>query len=366
MSEISCVCGSYGEGACVVQAGQHCVGLSEGRHRLYRGGHGRPASLVARVRFSWYRARSPHLVACGSRGSQLPKDVVGAIRGTQCDSQAKRQLFTLAERAVSASNRWDVSYSDFLSPASALQAERVLAGLAGTIGTLRIGGYPYAERVRLAMGHPELIGILSLKYAPKLEGEAVHSDETGKGERSEAEELLDDAIAVARVEGDFRYTQPTHRDFLGAVLGLGINRTKVGDIILLDGGREGAQVVCDPRVLGLVEAELSRIRNVPVRVQRILPSQMKITPPTFKTIRAVKSSARLDAIVAAGFGLSRTKASDCIRRGSVSVNWAPASKDSAQMDVGDTVSVRGLGRIKIARLVETSKGKIACEILRYL
>lgn len=75
---------------------------------------------------------------------------------------------------------------------------------------------------------------------------------------------------------------------------------QVGDIVLLEGGLKGAQVICDPRVFGLLEMELTRIKNVPVKIKRIAPSQMQVTPPTFKTIRVVKSSARLDAIIAAG------------------------------------------------------------------
>lgn len=58
--------------------------------------------------------------------------------------------------------------------------------------------------------------------------------------------------------------------------------------------------------------------------------------------------------------------SDYIRQGNANVNWLPASKDSMQIETGDTVSVRGLGRIKVAKLEETSKGKIACEILKYI
>ena len=150
---------------------------------------------------------SPPPPGAGARAAQLRAAGVPSAH----HAVAARAL-DLAERSA---EWWDVPWTDFLSVPERLDCERAVAKHLGD-GVVALeprGGYPGAERCRLAVGRPE----------------ALAGEDAGSG------------VALVCVEGNFLFDEATHRDFLGAVLGAGgIVRGKVGDI-LVDGDR-GAQV----------------------------------------------------------------------------------------------------------------------------
>ena len=85
-----------------------------------------------------------------------------------------------------------------------------------------------------------------------------------------------------------------------------------------------------------------------------------------KTIKTSVASLRLDALVASGFGLSRTKVIGDIKGGKVKVNWQEINNISFQCKEKDVISFRGQGRVVIAQIGgETRKGRIAVELLRF-
>lgn len=155
-----------------------------------------------------------------------------------------------------------------------------------------------------------------------------------------------------------------HRDILGSVLGLGLERGVVGDIVA--GENESRLVVLRPNLAFLL-GSFDRAGRVRVEA-RELPLE-RFEPPERRTERKVVSvaSPRLDALVAAAWGLSRDEAQSRLTRGLVQLNHRPTLDHSKQVKEGDTVSLRGRGKLVVgATLGESRRGRQRIEIEKYV
>lgn len=152
-------------------------------------------------------------------------------------------------------------------------------------------------------------------------------------------------------------TAPSHRDYLGAVLGLGLERTKIGDIVL---STNGATIYAATDIAYYIEETLTQVGRVTVKatVGNTLTSQEK--PAEIKRINV--PSLRLDAVLGAGLNLSRGKATALIDAEKVYVNWK-LPKRIGTVAIGDTITIRGMGRIIInAQMGNTKKDRIVLEV----
>ena len=141
------------------------------------------------------------------------------------------------------------------------------------------------------------------------------------------------------IAGNFLFDPASHRDFLGAILGTGIVRDKVGDLIVL--GERGAQVIVAPEMAEFLTMNLTQVRSAAVKVTPIDLSELKIREPKKKEMTTVEASLRLDAVASAGFGMSRSKMADLIASGDVRVNWKEITQASYSVKTGDLVAIRG-------------------------
>ncbi|CAI7774034.1 unnamed protein product [Closterium sp. NIES-53] len=251
---------------------------------------------------------------------------------------------------------YSVLHSSFLSPASQAAIMPILSNMAD-VTAIPSGGYFQAERCRVSVGPTELMaaeGVSAVAAADDGTGDSIPALAAG----------YPGAVAAVRVSGAFKQSSVAHGDFLGAVLGTGITRDKVGDVILLEG--EGAQVIIAPDLQDFLLSALTAVHRVPVTVQPIALSDLSVSPPRIDTLRTVEASLRLDAVASAAFRLSRSKFTDLIAKGDVRVNWREAAKSGVVLKSGDVVSVRGKGRCKIGEVTTTKKGRFAVEITRYI
>jgi RNA-binding protein YlmH len=108
------------------------------------------------------------------------------------------------------------------------------------------------------------------------------------------------------------------------------------------------------------------VRSVPVKVQPIDWSELKIREPKKKEMTTVEASMRLDAIASAGFGMSRSKMVDLIDGGDVRVNWKEISQASYQLKAGDLVAIRGKGRLEIGEVAVTKKDRYRIQLTRFV
>ena len=172
-------------------------------------------------------------------------------------------------------------------------------------------------------------------------------------------DAFDEGEYLCALECVARFGSPGHRDWLGAVLGLGIERDRLGDI-LIDGER--AWLFCLPTVRQHLLLNLDKVGRWGVKVREIpltdVPQQeRKIRESVFSV-----QSARLDAVCAGMFGLSRSAAAAAIAQGLVTLNYAVCLKSDAPVKDGDILSVRGSGKgtVSISQTV-SRKGRIFLE-----
>ena len=155
---------------------------------------------------------------------------------------------------------------------------------------------------------------------------------------------------------------PAHRDLLGALMGLGFERDRAGDIVL---GRDRAWVFASPELAPYIQANLTEAGRAHLKISPVAPEDIAIEPEG-TSIRETVSSLRLDAIMAAGWDLSRSQASEVIRSGRVRVNFRLCEKPDRDMAEGDLISARGLGRLRFERDEgATRKGRLAVRLIRY-
>ncbi|MCC8104287.1 MAG: YlmH/Sll1252 family protein [Clostridiales bacterium] len=154
-----------------------------------------------------------------------------------------------------------------------------------------------------------------------------------------------------------------HRDVLGALMNLGIDRSKTGDIAVSE---KEAYLFCASSVSDLICSELTQIRHTQVSCELYNLEHFSYTPTT-QAIRGSVASVRLDSIMALGFGASRSSLLSLIEGGSVFVNGKIITTNAYSLKEGDIVSVRGMGRIQFTGTGgQTRKGRIYAEVLKYV
>ncbi|MCL0067923.1 photosystem II S4 domain protein [Peptococcaceae bacterium] len=177
-------------------------------------------------------------------------------------------------------------------------------------------------------------------------------------------EQLNFQITYLLIEGYFDSRTITHRDCLGALVGLGLKRDKIGDIIVSDGF---VQIIVDKAISDYIIANLDKIGKVKVKVREISKEELLLAEPKVKVINAVVASMRLDAVCAAGYGTSRSKVVREIKSGRVNVNWQLITDPSMNVKEGDMLSIRGRGRVKIVEVKGyTKRGRISLLLHKYV
>lgn len=156
----------------------------------------------------------------------------------------------------------------------------------------------------------------------------------------------------------------SHRDILGSIMGLGITREKIGDIVLDD---TGCFVLVLSDAVDILLSQWDSAGRWRLKLQRTALSDISVAPPQVRTIRDTVSTLRLDAVVACGFSTSRGKAADLISAGRVMVNHRECLKADKSVAEGDVLTCRGLGKCVLTEVGGLSrKGRITLTIERYI
>ncbi|MGB9780857.1 RNA-binding protein [Caldanaerobacter sp.] len=193
------------------------------------------------------------------------------------------------------------------------------------------GGYSLAER-KIAIVYPEFY-----RYEEEL------------------------PVAALRLHGKSKFS---HREVLGSILGLGIKRDKIGDIIVIE---NKCDVIVKKEMKDFLLLNLTKVGRETVEVHEIELFDLMKPEVRYKDIFSTVASLRVDSVTASGFGISRTKASELIKNGLLQVNWEAVEDPSFHVGEGDVISLRGFGRIKLQEVKgNTKKGRISVHILRYV
>ena len=246
-------------------------------------------------------------------------------------------LAKILDRAEQARGRNIPAATDFLSPAQLAQAGEALrlAGFPET-GYAALGGYETAER-RLLLFLPDWL------------------------EMEDAESQSPIRCLRAEFRAEYRLT---HRDFLGSLMGMGIVREKVGDILV---GPDSADLIVLDTVADFLLQSWNSAGRARLTVSAIGAENLHIPAVSCKEARDTVSSLRLDAVAASGFRMARGKAAALIESGKVQVNWRECVKPDKLLSAGDTVSARGFGKFELSEVGGvTKKGRTSIVLRVYI
>lgn len=166
------------------------------------------------------------------------------------------------------------------------------------------------------------------------------------------------------IEGNYSFSSVNHRDFLGSLLGLGLQRAKIGDIIV---NLPLVQVIVDREVVDYIVMNLKKVGKTGVKVREINMQELTPLLPEVKEILTTVPSLRFDVIAAAAFRYSRSKMSREINAQNLTLNWQVCDVQSASVQEGDIISFRGKGRVEVAEIRgRTKKGRISLLIKKFV
>ncbi len=253
----------------------------------------------------------------------------GILKGIE-DKELRLFLAKGLDKAFDSLKRYEPRFSDFSDPVKAV----MLKGIAERNFEVEVrlfGGYEYAERV-VAGFFPE--------YAEKE----------------------DFPLSAVEIRYNEEYSRRlSHRDFLGSVLGLGLDRGKIGDIIVKDGG---AIVFAKSEAADFIMYNLDKVGRTKVSCN--IPTDITEYTETVmgKEKVGVVASPRADAVISKVFNVSRSSAAEYIKAGKVFVNWAPLESVSGHIGENDVITLRGKGRVKLLEFMgNTKKDRL---IVRYV
>ena len=244
-----------------------------------------------------------------------------------------RDMVQRAERGM-----WSCSH--FLSPREARLAQAFVQRAGQGVSCVAVGGYADAERVKLFIV-PDFLS----------EPEYIQA-------------FIEEKMCLLRLRGG-GFCTLTHRDYLGALLALGIERHVLGDLCVLDDRQ--AIVICDADIAAYIGAELARVGKDGVKVERLPWGTEIALPERYKSVSDTVASARFDCVAAALAGLSREKAQMLIRAGECTVDWEPCDKCDKIIDPPCVISLRGYGKFRIDDVsMQTKKGRLRLLARKYI
>ena len=156
-----------------------------------------------------------------------------------------------------------------------------------------------------------------------------------------------------------------HRRYLGALMKLGIEREKVGDISVK---RNGAEIVIKNEVQKFLIQNLGSLtRFSSAKIEALPIEELKEIEAQKIEITEIVASLRLDNIVASLARTSRNKANEILEQERVFVNFKNETKPSKQVNVGDIITIRGKGRFEFKEIFgNTRKGRYVLKIDKYI
>lgn len=251
------------------------------------------------------------------------------------DGEERLVLARLLDKAEAARLRGIPAHTHFLTPGQQGAGAQLLAA-AGHPAHRFYGGYPEAERA-VCFFLPDWM-----------------EDLTPGGEEDPLAALETPIPPGAGL---------THRDFLGSMMGLGLTRDLIGDILV---GDYRCQVIVLRSALPILLSQWSEVGRFPAAPRPIPWEELEAVPAQVERLRDTFQSLRFDAVAAAAFGLPRARAAGLISTGKLLLNHQPCEKPDRLLREGDVLTGRGLGKCVLRAVTgQSKKGRIMVELERY-
>lgn len=157
---------------------------------------------------------------------------------------------------------------------------------------------------------------------------------------------------------------PSHRDFLGALMGAGIGRETVGDICV---SRGSCDFFVTQEIAPYILQNFTSAGRTKLHLEQIPLDQVSIPDPEVKEIKDTLASLRLDSVISSGFRIGRSLAAQYVSAGKAAIDGLPCEKPDKTVSEGAKISVRGLGKIRLYAVNgKTKKDRISVVIHRYV
>ncbi|MDP4143248.1 MAG: YlmH/Sll1252 family protein [Bacillota bacterium] len=180
-----------------------------------------------------------------------------------------------------------------------------------------------------------------------------------------SQELVEEyPIKLVKITNKSKFKELSHRDYLGAIMSLGIVRDKVGDLILEDGN---CYCVISEDVCDYILSNLNFIGKCPCVADVISMEEDKLPKHNFETKEYIISSFRADCVVSSICGLSRSNAVELIKRGSVLKDYIEISQKDFPVEEDCTLTIKGYGKFKILNQIGyTNKERVKILVKKYI
>ena len=225
------------------------------------------------------------------------------------DGEKVTKMRRILDKIEIVSNNYSIQATDFLDPYEVHLSKSILNRF-DDINYLEYGGYDNCER-RIILIFPSFIVV----------------------------DKPEDYLACIKVIGDLETL--SHKNFLGALLNLGIIRDKLGDILVV---RDYAYIIVKEEIGDFILYNLEKIgkQNVYTEIESF--SKIIVPEIKYKEKKLFLTSLRLDLVLSSTYNISRKDSMDIIKKGFVKINWKPIDKPAKEVSEGDVISVRGYGR----------------------
>lgn len=178
------------------------------------------------------------------------------------------------------------------------------------------------------------------------------------------EEAVSGLLEVLRVEKPSISRELSHRDYLGSILGLGIDRSVTGDILVRD---DGADIIIMPEIADFLQREYSQVGRTVVKVSTVPIEELIIPDVRTEVIKDTVPSLRLDCVISSAFRISRAKAAEAIRAGIVSVDHIECLKTDFRLEEGAIMVLKGKGKAVLREVGgESKKNRVWIKIEKYV
>ena len=264
-------------------------------------------------------------------------------------TDAHKLLASRVGDCLDRSERGEFVCGNFLTPGEAAICREFLRERRAEQIAFFFGGYRDAERVRM---------FVIPSYLAGMDGDAELLA------RTYCSDDLSEAVKAIKIVGS-GYRNLSHRDYLGSLLALGIERSSIGDIAILDD--RSAVVFCTDKIFEFLMSSIDRIASDKVNCSEFIPSEDFAPKREFLPISDTVASNRLDCVVGALTNLSREKAQTAIRQGLCEVDHLPEDRCDVSVSVPCTVSIRGYGKFKVVSFDgETKRGRLRLIAQKYV
>ena len=281
------------------------------------------------------------------------------MSGYTVQDETIRLLLSRLDDLCDRGARGEAAVSPYLTPREAKYARIHLSARMRNGTAVLWGGYPEAERVRVFILPDYTEGLVNPETLAAHP--VVALSEAGLDDLADT---LRDAVCPFFVKGS-GFRDLTHRDYLGSVLGLGLERDAVGDILIPDA--HNAILLTDTRVGDFLKVSLEKVATDTVKVSSVPEGTSLAGTRRLRPISDTVASQRLDCVVAALCNLSREKAQLAVKAGTVELDYEAVEDCSATVDAPAVISVRGYGKFAVHAFDGTTKkGRIRLVAGKYI